>query len=354
MAGTSQLGLSSLIGVGLPMTTDAESAFLRRRETGMLFTNLSPGLSVVRGRGFSDSDGWRLFPGVKACSLRRPKGRASRNGVNEPHDPPGSSTVRLVKSPLSAFRAVTVGSRARYVVAICVFIGAGALFASSAITSRGTNLRSDQISNLSDLVRQSSQRLARTQRRVDVQRKTVERLGLAADAPGLAQAEAAVVHLTPTVGGVALVGPAIRVTLDDAPPQARTNPDIDPNDLVVHQQDVQAVVNAIWRAGARGVMVMDQRIVATSAIKCVGNTLLIQGRVYSPPYTITGIGNEATMLLSLQNDPDVTVYRDYADAFGLGWQVDRFGTLTMPAFSIPARLSWAHPVAAPMKKANNG
>jgi hypothetical protein len=60
------------------------------------------------------------------------------------------------------------------------------------------------------------------------------------------------------------------------------------------------------------------------------------------------------MLLSLQNDPDVTVYRDYADAFGLGWQVDRFGTLTMPAFSIPARLSWAHPVAAPMKKANNG
>ncbi len=57
-----------------------------------------------------------------------------------------------------------------------------------------------------------------------------------------------------------------------------------PDDLVVHQQDVQAVVNALWAGGADAVQVMDQRLLSTSAVRCVGNTLLLNGRVYSPPY----------------------------------------------------------------------
>ena len=38
-------------------------------------------------------------------------------------------------------------------------------------------------------------------------------------------------------------------------------------------------------------MIQDQRIIATSAVQCVGNTLLLQGRVYSPPYVIKAIGD---------------------------------------------------------------
>lgn len=246
-----------------------------------------------------------------------------------------------MKSPFEAFRSVTAGARVRYVAGILVFVLAGGLFAASAIISRGTNLRSDQVANLKDLVRESSQQLARLERRVNIQRTKVEALGLAADAPGLAKAEAAVAALNPRVGASAVTGPAVRVTLDDAPESARLEPDIDPNDLVVHQQDVQAVVNAMWRGGARAVQVMDQRIVVTSAIKCVGNTLLIQGRVYSPPFVITGVGAQAPLLQSLQDDPDVIVYRDYADAFGLGWEVERLTRFTAPAFDVPSRLRWA-------------
>ena len=56
------------------------------------------------------------------------------------------------------------------------------------------------------------------------------------------------------------------------------------DDIVVHQQDVQAVVNALWSGGAEAMMVMDQRLISTSAVRCVGNTLILQGRVYSPPF----------------------------------------------------------------------
>lgn len=246
-----------------------------------------------------------------------------------------------MRSPFEALRAVTAGSRARYLAGVMVFILAGGLFAASAIISRGTDLRSDQVASLQDLVRDSSQRVARLQRRVGVQRVKVEALGLAADAPGLAQAEKALSAIRPRAGGTAVSGTAVRVTLDDAPESMRLQPDVDPNDLVVHQQDVQAVVNAMWRGGARAVQVMDQRIVGTSAIKCVGNTLLIQGRVYSPPFTVTAVGTQAPLLRSLQDDPDVIVYRDYANAFGLGWEVERLSDFTAPAFSIPSRLRWA-------------
>ena len=83
------------------------------------------------------------------------------------------------------------------------------------------------------------------------------------------------------------------MTLADAPRSAdRVLPeDASPDDLVVHQQDVQAVVNALWPGGAEAMQIMDQRVITTSAVRCVGNTLILQGRVYSPPFQITAIGD---------------------------------------------------------------
>ncbi|CAM5285980.1 hypothetical protein SVIOM342S_02669 [Streptomyces violaceorubidus] len=86
------------------------------------------------------------------------------------------------------------------------------------------------------------------------------------------------------------VGHRRSVTLDDAPPDATAKlpgyPEPQPDYLVIHQQDLQAVVNALWQGGADGIKVMDQRLISTSAVRRVGNTLILQGRVYSPPYKI--------------------------------------------------------------------
>lgn len=73
------------------------------------------------------------------------------------------------------------------------------------------------------------------------------------------------------------------------------------DDVVVHQQDVQAVVNALWAAGAEAMTIQDQRVIATSAVRCVGNTLILQGRVYSPPYVITAIGDIGSLRSGLDS-----------------------------------------------------
>jgi uncharacterized protein YlxW (UPF0749 family) len=76
----------------------------------------------------------------------------------------------------------------------------------------------------------------------------------------------------------------------------------DPLDVIVHQQDIQAAVNALWRAGAEAVTVQGQRLISTTGIKCDGNSVSLQGLSYSPPYEIVGIGVPSELLTSLESD----------------------------------------------------
>lgn len=91
-------------------------------------------------------------------------------------------------------------------------------------------------------------------------------------------------------------------------------------------------------------MVQDQRIVSTSSVQCVGNTLYLQGRVYSPPYTVTAIGDVERLHAALQADPVVDVYRQWADKVGLGYVVQDLPEAELPAFTGTVRPEFAHVV----------
>ncbi len=93
------------------------------------------------------------------------------------------------------------------------------------------------------------------------------------------------------------------------------------------------MVNALWAGGAEAMMLQDQRVISTSAVRCVGNTLLLQGRVYSPPYVITAVGDVKRMRQKLDADPSVTIYRQYADLLGLRYDVEDKARLTLPAYA---------------------
>jgi uncharacterized protein YlxW (UPF0749 family) len=80
------------------------------------------------------------------------------------------------------------------------------------------------------------------------------------------------------------------VILDDAPASVAAN-GIEPDLLVVHQQDIQAVVNALWSGGAEAMTIQEQRVISTTAVKCVGNTVVLHGIPYAPPYRIRAIGD---------------------------------------------------------------
>ena len=212
---------------------------------------------------------------------------------------------------------------------------AGSLFASSVRASDGGDLRSDY-ARLPDLIREQTQVNADRAARIDQLRAEVD--DVTADvAPGDARTAALTDEangLASAVGTTGVVGPALRVTLDDAKlVGGEVPPGADPDDYVIHQQDVQAVVNALWAGGAEAMMLQDQRVISTSAVRCVGNTLILQGRVYSPPYTVTAIGDQEALQRSLDLDPEVYTLRQWSTAVGLGYSVQDVGEQTFPAYS---------------------
>ena len=135
------------------------------------------------------------------------------------------------------------------------------------------------------------------------------------------------------------------VTLTDAQRDAngRFPRDASPDDLVVHEQDVEAVLNALWSAGAEAVQMQDQRIIATSAPRCVGNTLLLNGRTFSPPYTITAIGDAAAMQAALAAAPLVILYKQYVLRFGLGYTEQVTPDVRVAGYSEPVTMHSAQP-----------
>jgi uncharacterized protein YlxW (UPF0749 family) len=224
--------------------------------------------------------------------------------------------------------------RGRHVAVLAVGMIAGLVLVASAVTAKGTDLRAGTRTDLESLIRAGERHGDASQAQVDRARAEVDalRAGTSQGEQALLDAQAAA--LAPSTGLAALTGPGLRVTLDDAPPgrPGDTRPGgLGPDDLVVHQQDVQAVVNALWRGGADGVQVMDQRLIATSAVRCVGNTLILSGRVYSPPFAITAVGDPERLSHALATEPDVQLFRDYVAIAGLGYDERHLANVTLPA-----------------------
>ena len=216
---------------------------------------------------------------------------------------------------------------------------AGVMFATSANTARGTDLRSSSgRSRLTDLIVAQERAFAALEAtaarlRDDVEERTAE---AALGSSRVRELNEAVDALSVPTGLSALRGPGLSVTLDDAPrlaPGEARPGDPAPDDLVVHEQDVLAVINALWAGGADAVTVMGERIVSTSAVRCVGNTLLLHGNVFSPPFTVAAIGDPRRLERALDDARGVQLFRSYVAAYGLGYVVERHADLEAPAFA---------------------
>lgn len=231
---------------------------------------------------------------------------------------------------------------------MAVFALAGLIFFTSFNTAKGTDIRTDaSLLKLSDLIQERSRNNGELDESNGSLRRDVESLAERDDGSTKAEDDK-LAALEDRAGTQKLKGKAVTVTLDDAPPNATAKlpgyPEPQPDYLVIHQQDLQAVVNALWKGGAKGIKVMDQRLISTSAVRCVGNTLILQGRVYSPPYKIQAVGDPRRLKQALADSKAIQNYMVYVNVYGLGWNVADDGTVTLPGYSGTVDLQYAKPV----------
>ncbi len=93
-------------------------------------------------------------------------------------------------------------------------------------------------------------------------------------------------------------GEGVVVTLNDS--KKSISEGYDASSLIVHDTDVLNIVNELKAAGAEAISVNDHRIIATSAIRCVGPVVSVNGNKIAPPFKIKAIG-EAQYLESAIN-----------------------------------------------------
>jgi uncharacterized protein YlxW (UPF0749 family) len=240
-----------------------------------------------------------------------------------------------------------VSSRARSIgwrLAVPLVAAAGGLLCvSSALSADGIDLRAGT-TDLTQVVVDRSRQVAQLRTEQRAVREDIRELSAGLGDVNVDAATKRVQELSPAAGLTAVRGEGLVVVLTDTPRDADVPEGIDPNLLVVHQQDIQGFVNALWAGGAEGISLQGQRLTTTTGIKCVGNSVVLQGVPYAPPYRIVAVGDVASLQSALDTSEAVRRYREYVEYADLGLRVAASQRLTVPAYAGSTDLAVAQPL----------
>jgi len=122
------------------------------------------------------------------------------------------------------------------------------------------------------------------------------------------QAKAELQKLQVLAGATPVTGEGLIITLDDNKKGKDSLSDVDPNWFIIHSTDILRLINELKNAGAEAIAVNGQRIVTTSEVRCVGNTIMINTTRMSPPYQVEAIGNPAVLKKALLENGRGIIY----------------------------------------------
>ncbi|WP_418790560.1 DUF881 domain-containing protein [Phosphitispora sp. TUW77] len=136
-------------------------------------------------------------------------------------------------------------------------------------------------------------------------------------------------------GVLPVQGNGVEVKLDDSPKQIQ--PGEDPNLYILHEEDLLKVVNELRAGGAEAISINGQRILATSEIRCAGNTILVNTKKIVPPIIILATGNPDTLKSGLEIKGGIFEQLKY---WGLVALVDIKDNITIPGYTGPVTFNY--------------
>ncbi len=136
-------------------------------------------------------------------------------------------------------------------------------------------------------------------------------------------------------GLTALTGPGVTVTLADNKNAVAA---ASPENVIIHDSDIRTVVNELLASGAEAVSINDERIVSTSAIRCVGPTVIINNTRLSSPFIITAIGDAKTLEAGLIVKGGVV---DALTPWGIDIDIAAFEKVNIPAYTGVSNFKYA-------------
>jgi uncharacterized protein YlxW (UPF0749 family) len=135
-------------------------------------------------------------------------------------------------------------------------------------------------------------------------------------------------------------GDGVIITLDDARGSSAAK-DIEKS--IAHNTDLTDIVNQAWRGGAQAIAINDERIVSSSSIYCVGSTIMVNGTLMSPPFSVVVIGPQNELLSAYDDPTQLRDIKQRRDVYGLGFRVSRTGGLHVPPYRGALNVRYATP-----------
>jgi uncharacterized protein YlxW (UPF0749 family) len=137
-----------------------------------------------------------------------------------------------------------------------------------------------------------------------------------------------------------VTGPGVTVTLQDSKKQPMLG--VDPQQYLIHDRDINEVINELRSAGAEAIAVGSQRVVNSTAIRCVGPVAMVNEVKEGAPFVIRAIGDPDTMLSALNITNGVLdSIRRWDPTMA---RADKLDNMRLPAFAGNTQMKHARPV----------
>lgn len=137
-------------------------------------------------------------------------------------------------------------------------------------------------------------------------------------------------------------GAGVIVTLNDNAAGVGQAGSTDPNVFLIHDEDILAVINELNAAGAEAISLNDQRIVASTAIRCVGPVVSINDTRVAAPFIIHAIGDPDALEAALKLPGGVI---DYLSPWGIQISIKKSNKITVPKYGQTLQFRHAMPIS---------
>ncbi len=131
-------------------------------------------------------------------------------------------------------------------------------------------------------------------------------------------------------GFVDVKGPGITISLSDVNKRKSSGAILSATETLIHDEDVRRIINELCAAGAEAISVNESRIISTSAIRCVGPTILVNDTKMTPPYVIKAIGKAEQLEAAMNLNGGVI---DNLRVWGFSINMTKQSELTIPKYS---------------------
>lgn len=133
-------------------------------------------------------------------------------------------------------------------------------------------------------------------------------------------------------------GKGVVVTMDDSTIAAKEG--VDQSAYVIHDTDVLQVLNELRDAGAEALSINDERILATSEVRCAGNVLSVNNTRYSTPFVIKAIGDPDKLKSAILMRNGIA---DELSQWGITVNVQQNDSVLIKAYSGTPKMQYASP-----------